>query len=221
MPRPISIKDQTIIDAARAIFLERGFAATTAEVAGRAGVSEGTLFNRFHSKVGLFQAAMALEAIDFIDGVEERVGVGDLREHLMQLAEAGVNFFRQIMPLTMMSWSNPGPNGIPEVLTQPNTPPLRALRRLSAYFEAEIRLGRLRPFDPEILARIFLGGVQHYVFFELVIKVQHALPLPLPTFLRGLVAVLWDGASPEPAPAPGGPCEAPRPARAGRRRGRR
>ena len=32
MPRPISIKDQTIIDAARAIFLERGFAATTAEV---------------------------------------------------------------------------------------------------------------------------------------------------------------------------------------------
>ena len=86
MPRPISIKDQTIIDAARAIFLERGFAATTAEVAGRAGVSEGTLFNRFHSKVGLFQAAMALEAIDFIDGVEERVGVGDLREHLMQLA---------------------------------------------------------------------------------------------------------------------------------------
>ena len=115
--------------------------------------------------------------------------------------EAGVNFFRQIMPLTMMSWSNPGPNGIPEVLTQPNTPPLRALRRLSAYFEAEIRLGRLRPFDPEILARIFLGGVQQYVFFELVTKAQHALPMPLPTFLRGLIAVLWDGASPQPADA--------------------
>lgn len=203
MSRPPSIKDQTIVDAARAVFLERGFAATTAEVAERAGVSEGTLFNRFHSKSGLFQAAMAptFETLDFLDGVEARVGAGDVRDHLMQLAEAGVNFFRQIMPLTMMSWSNPGPNGLPEVLSQPNPPPLRALRKLSAYFEAEIRLGRLRPFDPEILARIFLGGVQQYVFFELVIKAQHARPLPLPTFLEGLVAVLWDGASPEPATA--------------------
>jgi AcrR family transcriptional regulator len=201
MPRPISIKDETIIEAARAVFLERGFGATTAEVAERAGVSEGTLFNRFQSKTGLFHAAMAptFESLDFLDGLESRVGSGDLREHLAQLAESGVNFFRQLMPMMMMSWSNPGPNGLPEALTQPNPPPLRALRRLSGYFEAEIRLGRLRPFDPEILARIFLGGVQQYVFFELVIKAQHALPLPLPTFLRGMVAVLLDGASPQPA----------------------
>lgn len=204
MPRPISIKDQTIIDAARAVFLERGFGATTAEVAERAGVSEGTLFNRFHSKTGLFHAAMAptFETLDFLDGLESRVGKGDLREHLTQIAEAGVNFFRQVMPLMMMSWSNPGPTGLPEVLTQPNPPPLRALRKLASYFEAEIQLGRLRPFDPEILARIFLGGVQQYVFFELVTKAQHAMPLPLSTFLRGLVAVLWDGASPQPADAP-------------------
>jgi len=204
MARPISIKDQTIIDAARAVFLERGFGATTAEVAERAGVSEGTLFNRFHSKTGLFQAAMepTFESPDFVEGLEARVGTGDLREHLTQIAEAGVNFFRQIMPLTMMSWSNPGPTGLPDILTQPNPPPLRALRKLGSYFEAEIRLGRLRPFDPEILARIFLGGVQQYVFFELVTRAQHALPMPLPTFLRGLVAVLWDGASPQPADAP-------------------
>ena len=200
MPRPISIKDQTIVDAARAVFLERGFGATTAEVAERAGVSEGTLFKRFHSKSGLFQAAMAptFESLDFLDGLEERVGRGDLREHLTELAEAGVNFFRKLMPLMMMSWSNPGPTGLPEALTQPNPPPLRALKKLAGYFEAEIRLGRLRPFDAEILARIFLGGVQQYVFFELVTRAQHALPMPLPTFLRGLVAVLWDGASPQP-----------------------
>ena len=203
MPRPTSIKDQTIIDAARAVFLERGFGATTAEVAERAGVSEGTLFNRFHSKSGLFQAAMAptIESLSFVDGLESRVGTGDLRDHLMQIAEAGVNFFRKIMPLIMMSWSNPGPTGLPEALTQPNPPPLRALRKLASYFEAEIQLGRMRPFDAEILARIFLGGVQQYVFFELVTKAQHALPMPLPTFLRGLIAVLWDGASPQPADA--------------------
>lgn len=198
MPRPVSIKDQTLIDAAREVFLQRGFAATTAEVAERAKVSEGTLFKRFRSKAELFQAAMhpQFAQLDWLADIEARVGAGDLREHIAELGAAGVEFFRQLMPLMMMSYANPSPTGLPEVLTQPNPPPLRALRTLAGYFEAEIRLGRLRPVDPEILARIFLGSVQQYVFFELVTQAQHALPLPLPTFLRGLVDLLWRGAGP-------------------------
>ncbi len=200
MPRPVSIKDQTIIDAARAVFLEHGFGATTAEVAERAGVSEGTLFNRFKSKAELFQAAMhpQFAKLDWLKDLEARVGHGDLREHMTELGAAGIEFFRKLMPLIMMSYANPNPSGLPEVLTQPNPPPLRALRLLAGYFEAEVRLARLRPVDPELLARIFLGSVQQYVFFELVTRAQHELPLPVPTFLRGLVDVLWRGAGPVP-----------------------
>ena len=102
----------------------------------------------------------------------------------------------------MMGWSNTGASGLPPELAQPNPPPLRALKRLAAYFEAEIRLGRLRRVDPEILARIFMGSVQQYVFFELVLRAQDELPLPLPTYLRSLVAVLWDGCSPDRSPSP-------------------
>ena len=47
-----------ILSAARAVFLERGAMGTTSEVAARAGVSEGTIFNRFKSKEMLFRAAM-------------------------------------------------------------------------------------------------------------------------------------------------------------------
>jgi AcrR family transcriptional regulator len=150
MPRPVSIKDQTLIDAARAVFLERGFGATTAEVAERAGVSEGTLFNRFKSKAELFQAAMEpqLDQLEWLADLDPRVGQGELREHLHELGAAGIEFFRQLMPLVMMSYANPTPSGLPEALTQPNPPPLRALRHLSSYFEAEIRLGRLRPSTP-------------------------------------------------------------------------
>lgn len=199
MPRPISIKDETIIEAARAVFLERGFAATTSEVAERAGVSEGTIFNRFRSKIELFHAAMRpqFEALDWTATLPERVGQGDMREQLLEIAGAAVDFMRRLMPLMMMSWSNAGANGLPEVLTQPNPPPLRALKRISAYFEAEIRLGRLRRHDPEILARVFMGAVQQYVFFELVMKAQDELPLPLPTYLRSFVALLWDGCDPD------------------------
>lgn len=199
MPRPISIKDETIIDAARAVFLERGFAATTAEVAERAGVSEGTLFNRFRSKAELFQAAMRphFEALEWTADLADRVGRGDLRDELFAIASAVAEFMRKLMPLMMMSWSNIGSSGLPTMLCQPNPPPLRALRRLAAYFEAEMRLGRLRRGDPELLARMLLGSVQHYVFFEVVMKAGDELPLPLPTYLRGFVAVLLDGCGPE------------------------
>lgn len=198
MSRPVSIKDQTIIDAARATFLEKGIAATTAEVAERAGVSEGTLFKRFRSKAELFQAAMQPQfaELGWLADLESRVGQGDLQAQLTELGAAGIAFFRQLMPLIMMNYANPAPNGLPEQLNVPDPPPLRALRRLTGYFEAEIRLGRLRPVDPEILARMFLGSLQQYVFFDLLFQAQQTLPLPLPTFLRGLVAMLWSGAGP-------------------------
>ena len=50
MARPTVIRDEQILDAARIVFLERGVLATTAEVAQRAQVSEGSLFKRFKTK---------------------------------------------------------------------------------------------------------------------------------------------------------------------------
>jgi hypothetical protein len=41
MARPVTISDEQILDAARAVFTEKGPRATTAEIAERAGVSEG------------------------------------------------------------------------------------------------------------------------------------------------------------------------------------
>jgi hypothetical protein len=67
---------------------------------------------------------------------------------------------------------------------------------LAAYFEAEMRLGRLRRHDPEILARIFFGSLQAYAFFELLLKAQDELPLPPATYVRGLVQLVWEGAAP-------------------------
>lgn len=52
MARPVAIHDPTILDAAREVFLLRGAAATTAEVARRAGVSEGSIFKRYRTKHG-------------------------------------------------------------------------------------------------------------------------------------------------------------------------
>jgi AcrR family transcriptional regulator len=196
MARPSHITDEQILTAARSVFLEKGIQATTAEVARRAGVAEGSIFKRFKTKHELFAAAMHLEEPEWMGFIEKRVGKGDPKQNLVELGTEILAIFRQIMPLMMMSWSNPSPNGIPAVLAGPNPPPIRALKRLASFFEAEMRAKRFRRHDAEIVARAFLGSLQSYVFFELILKAHDELPLPAEMHVRGVVNLLWNGLAP-------------------------
>src|ERR1039458_4836462 len=58
MGRNKTISDDDLLDVARRAFVEEGFAASTREIARRAGVSEGLIFQRFQTKEDLFFAAM-------------------------------------------------------------------------------------------------------------------------------------------------------------------
>lgn len=106
LSRPSHIRDEDLLDAARAVLRERGTQATTAEVAARAGVSEGTLFNRFRTKDELFLTAMhTMPQLAWIARLPERVGVGEVRAQLIEIAHECIAFFRVIVPMAMMSWS--------------------------------------------------------------------------------------------------------------------
>jgi AcrR family transcriptional regulator len=192
MARPATITDERILAAAREVFLEKGITATTAMVARRAKVAEGSLFNRFPTKRELFTAAMRPEMEDpeWLRTLDQRVGAEDVAAVLEDLGLQMVDFFRRLMPLMMMCWSNPGPKGVPDLLSAPNPPPLRALKRLAGFFEAQMRAGALERHDPEIVARAFLGGVQNYVFFEILLRAQDEMPLAAETYIKGLVALL-------------------------------
>ena len=193
MARTRSITDEQILAAARAEFLERGIQATTADVARRAGIAEGTIFNRFKTKHELFVSAMNLDEPDWFAFVDKKVGQGEPRTTLIEIALEILQFFRQLMPIMMMGWANPSPRGIPPMLEGPNPPPLRAIKKLAGFFEAEMRANRLRRHDPEVVARCFLGSLQSYVFFELLMKAQDELPLPPEMHVRGVVNLLWNG----------------------------
>jgi AcrR family transcriptional regulator len=204
MARPILIKDETILDAARLVFLERGIRATTAEVAVRAGVSEGSVFKRYKSKFELFRAAMfdSLQEPAWLADINARVGKGDVQKELVALGIEIIEFFRAILPLMMMSWSNPGPDGLSVMLAGPNPPPIRAVRKMTAYFQAEMKLGRLRRTDAEIVARAFLGSLNHFVFSELILKDLGELPLAREPYVRGLVQLLFTGLAAEAGTKP-------------------
>ncbi|MFO0692142.1 MAG: helix-turn-helix domain-containing protein [Polyangiales bacterium] len=200
MARVASIRDEDILAAARRVFLARGILATTAEVAADAGVSEALVFKRFRTKANLFRRALeaGFEASPWQRALTERVGQGDVRDELAVAALEAIRFLRVILPLTMMAWSNPGPSGLPEIFTEPNPPPLRALGQLTAYLEAEMAIGRIRPQDADIVARTLAGAVFHYVYFESIFRAQQLLPVPEESFVRGLVELLWPGLAPRP-----------------------
>ena len=91
----IAAKRRTILDAARAIFLRDGYAATTLEaVAAGAGVSKMTLYRHFGSKEALFEALVHGLA-DGMDDLEALFKDGG--DALTRLRAFGLSFARSLM----------------------------------------------------------------------------------------------------------------------------
>jgi AcrR family transcriptional regulator len=206
MARPTTIRDEDILVAAREVFLERGIRATTADVAERAGVSEGSLFRRFRTKVDLFQRCLAadLENPVWIEMLtpQRAADAGDARELLVVVCARAADHFRRVLPLLMMKWSNPELEGrFPPIMTGNDPPALRHLRTFAGFLDAMMRAGRIRQSDAEVLARQLVGGVQSYVLLELWHEARNELPLPLEMYLRGMIENLWVGIDPNAARA--------------------
>lgn len=196
MARPTTITNEQIIEAAREVFLERGLEASTAAIAKAAGVSEGTLFNRFGNKTTLFEAAMGVPAAEENLQFDELIGKGDVRENLAQIALRKIAFFRELLPRFHLVCTHPEFDPRQFIRQHPDPPPLRAIKRLTNYIDAEMKLGRLAPGDAEVVARVMMGSLHSFAFMELV-GVNARLPMPERTFVRGLVHLLLEGIAPD------------------------
>lgn len=195
MARRAQFRDEDLLEAARVVFLERGARATTAEVARRAGVSEGTIFHHFKSKGALFEAALSLAESQppEVMKLADRIGQGTVAENLVDFATAHVEWLRMRVPLMLLAWANTSPEE-KHRLQCTTEPMISALVKLLAgYVEGEARQGRLRRVDPEVAARALLGAIFEYVRSELVDGGLRGLPLPAPMFVRGLVDIFLHG----------------------------
>jgi AcrR family transcriptional regulator len=167
MARPVSIQDNALLAAAAQVFLEHGYQASTALIARRAGVSEGSLFKRFRTKTELFLAAMDVQSRE--TEWQERLLAGVGRVPVAQALKGyGLHLLerlRTVMPRILMVTSsgmrfaeNYHPTACP--------PPLQHVALLTRYLQAEQRAGRLRLAHPEIQADIFVGALSHCAFCE-------------------------------------------------------
>jgi AcrR family transcriptional regulator len=198
MARPTVIRNEVILEAARTIFLERGILATSAEVAHMAGVSEGSIFKRFKTKADLFRAAMGVDLEDIPRALSALVtcaGTRTVEENLVDAGLQTVGFFQRVMPIMMMSWSNPRlPGGcVPNGCDVPDPPPIRAQRHVAEYLAAELKLGRIAPIKPEIIARAYLGALSTYVFSELLVSKGSGPHIESESYVREYVRTLLTG----------------------------
>jgi len=202
MGRTPSIKDEQILEAARQVFMEHGFRASTALLAERAGVSEGTLFNRFHSKEGLFAEAMTFDSMSSLEETVDHLSrATSIEEALQGLIVRMVEKMRVVFPRMMLMWASVTPRAFFQSMEAP--PPLRILAGLEAWVRRQVELGVLVVGDPQVFARMILGSCTHYVFLEATGLVEHPAhelgPMPLEAYARDAVRILLDGSRGTPA----------------------
>lgn len=188
MARPTTISNEQILDAARAVFLEHGFASgSTAEIARRAQVSEGSIFNRFASKEALFEAAMD-KTVPPAFTLSRYLGKGDMKTNLVALTVQSIEFLSDLLPSLMLRWSERASADGSVTCNRP----LEVLHALTDFFAGEKALDRVAG-DPTITARIFMGGVWNYCFMQMVAGDRSTTPQ---AFARGFVDGIWHGIAP-------------------------
>lgn len=203
MGRRPKVSRQQVLDAARTLFAERGYDATTlAAIAGRLGVSPAALLRHARDKEELFHVAMAsgvqqirlpLEFLGELDGSE------DPRRVLRRVGEAFVPFIEERLAEQVARWmrSKTRRLELPFDLEVKPTPPQRALALVEDYLRRARRAGRLRISDPRAAAMMLLGSLHSFVVLHQVVRISDP-PLPLGRYLDELVEI-WTREAP-PAP---------------------
>ncbi len=99
MGRRRTISDEQLLAIARTAFIEYGPAASTREIAKRANISEGVIFQRFRTKAELYFAAMAPPVLDLKNRPIEKSPPNKTFQRLESLVRRLVEYFRETVPV--------------------------------------------------------------------------------------------------------------------------
>ena len=139
-----------LIEATKSVVREVGYAhATTKAVAEAAGVAEGTIYRHFPDKVSLFFAAALSGSQVIIEecaSLPDQAGTATVQENLERALVRLLEVRQDLLPLELAMMSDPEMAKrrqmmeAPELLPGLPSPP----EAISAYLDAEARLGRVR-----------------------------------------------------------------------------
>jgi AcrR family transcriptional regulator len=199
MGRPPTISRDQILQTARAVFTEKGFAAATlADIAGDLHVTPAAVLRHFQSKEALFGAAMrgSVALPDCILRLEHIDPATDPRIVLRELAQGWIPYasktIAQNVVLTMHVRSNPT-LVLPFDPRSEDSPPRRGEKILVGYFTRAKAAGVIDVDDPRAAALLFIGSLVSYVFIHYVLRVIDP-PYPVDRYIDALIELWTEGA---------------------------
>ncbi|MFN2292028.1 MAG: TetR/AcrR family transcriptional regulator [Anaerolineae bacterium] len=148
-------REERILDAAAAIFAEKGYhRATIRDIATQADVADGTIYNYYDSKFDLLIAILSriaeLEQLpaELMGGLQDDVRgffVTAFRDRMDRI-ERGEEMLQAVLPQVFVH---------PELRERFYRQTVRRIARLlEGYVEAQVEAGAIRPVDPELLTRL-------------------------------------------------------------------
>lgn len=158
-----------LLEAARTVMAERGLvASTTREIAKRAGVAEGTIYNHFEDKYDLCLCVVRerFPLSEMLSALPDKPGMRPVRDVLVDVARSALRTFAESIPMFS------GIIGHPDLAalhrrTQPGGQ--SAVERLAAWIEAEQCRGTVgRDAQAPMLARLVLATAFHEVYMNLL-----------------------------------------------------
>lgn len=190
-------RPQEILDAALAVFAEKGFAAARLEqVAKLAGVSKGTLYLYFDSKEALFEAVVRSAIVPRLAGAEEM-----LQSHRGSASELLAELYRRFVTVL----ADDQVAAIPKLVIAEagNFPDLarfylrevvgRALRLIGAVLELGVSRGEFRPMNTAHATRLVIAPVLFLALWRQSLGRHDTPTLDGEAFLADALALLIDG----------------------------
>ncbi|ABS62156.1 transcriptional regulator, TetR family [Parvibaculum lavamentivorans DS-1] len=153
---------QAILDAARAIFLEQGYGATSLnDIVSVSGGSLATLYDLFGGKAGLFQEMIEQECENFFGALRaEDLDEQPLREALRVVARQFFDGVIQQPKMSLLRLVVAEAAHFPELgSTFYSAGPARGREMVSTYLAKQSRRGLLQVDDPMRAADVFIGLV--------------------------------------------------------------
>lgn len=197
MARTKTISNDDLLEIARETFVEIGFAASSKEIARRAGVSEGVLFQRFSTKEELFFSAMTPPPADLSEIFEHPKLQGE--ELLEKITFAMVDYFRALMPVLIPLMSHPSFRFEDFARRQPDSPLVTLRRELMDFMVREKWAGRIGHVDPGAASLVIWSAAHTVAFFERLGAHDGVMP---PSIIRASVHCLWNGMKPDTSQSP-------------------
>ncbi|MBN9305805.1 MAG: TetR family transcriptional regulator [Devosia sp. 67-54] len=197
--RRAEARPDEVLDAALALFVEKGFAATRVEdIAARAGLSKGAVYLYFPSKEAILEGLVkravrpiADNALGFLENYagDPRSVIGTVLKMVAgRLADPMLVAIPRLLVREMVNFPELAQMYRREVLD-------RVIPAVSALIASGVREGYFRPVDPELTLRSVIGPVIAHMLMSELFGIRPAGGLEIERLIDNHLTILFDGLS--------------------------